>query len=91
MVKDDLKYLSQEFGNKLLHLVKLKGFYPLYERALRIFSEDYILSIKDLALWNEKTVHQKCIKFLMTEIFKYLNELSPNLLNEVSKVKIKLP
>ena len=26
--KDDLKYLSQEFGNNVLDLVKQKGFYP---------------------------------------------------------------
>ena len=26
--KDDFKYLSQEFGNNTLDLVKQKGFYP---------------------------------------------------------------
>ena len=26
--KDDFKYLSQEFDNKVLDLVKQKGFYP---------------------------------------------------------------
>ena len=58
------------------------------ERALRIISEDYISSFSDLViLLNEKTIHQRCINFLMTEVFKYLNGLSPDLMNEVFRLK----
>ena len=28
LTKDDFKYISQEFGNNVLELVKQKGFYP---------------------------------------------------------------
>ena len=31
--KDDFKYLSQEFDNSILHLVKRKGFYPYKYRG----------------------------------------------------------
>ena len=59
-------------------------------RALRIISEDCISSFNDLVtLLNEKTIHQRCIKFLMMEVFKCLNELSPDLINEVSRLKSK--
>ena len=60
----------------------------VHERALRIISEDYISSFCDLVkLLNEKTIHQRCINFLMTEFFKYLNGLSPDLINEVFRLK----
>ena len=43
----------------------------VHERALRIISKDYISSFNDLVtLLNEKTIHQRCMNFLMTEIFK---------------------
>ena len=43
--------------------------YRVHERALRIISEDYISSFSDLiTLLNEKTIHQRCINFLMTEV-----------------------
>ena len=45
-------------------------------------------SFSDLVtLLNEQTIHQRCINFLMTEFFKYLNGLSPDLLNEVFRLK----
>ena len=60
----------------------------VHERALRIISKDYISSFSDLVtLLNEKTIHQRCINFLMTEVFKYLIGLSPDLMNEVLKLK----
>ena len=56
--------------------------------ALRIISEDYISNFSDLVrLFNEKAIYQRCINFLMTEVFKYLNGLSPDLMNEVFKLK----
>ena len=35
---------------------------------------------------NEKSVHQKCIEFLLIEVFKYLNGLSPNIMNTIFKL-----
>ena len=44
--KDDLKYLSQEFDNSVLDLVKQKGFYPYeYLSDFQKFKEE--LSSKD--------------------------------------------
>ena len=40
-----------------------------------------------LTLLNERTIYQRCIKVLMTEVFKYLNGLSPDLINEVFRLK----
>ena len=60
----------------------------VHERALRISSEDCTSSFSDLVrLLNEKTIHQRYIKFLMTEVFKYLYVLSPDLMNEIFKLK----
>ena len=58
------------------------------ERAPRINSEYHISIFSDLVtLLNEKTIHQRCINFLMAEVFKYLNRLSPDLMNEVFRLK----
>ena len=32
---------------------------------------------------NEKTIHRRCIHILLTKVYKYLNGLSPKLMNEV--------
>ena len=32
---------------------------------------------------NEKTIHHHCIHILLTKVYKYLNGLSPKLMNEV--------
>ena len=36
-----------------------------------------------LSTLNQKTVHQQYINVLLTKVFKYLNVLSPELMNEV--------
>ena len=60
----------------------------VHERALTIISADYISIFSDLVtLLNEKTIHQRCIIFFMTEVFKYLDGLSPDLMNEVFRLK----
>ena len=37
---------------------------------------------------NEKTIHQRYINSLINEIFKYLNGRSPDLMNEVFRLKL---
>ena len=32
---------------------------------------------------KKKTIHQRCINVLLTEVYKYLNGYSPDLMNEV--------
>ena len=36
---------------------------------------------------NEKSVHQKCIGFLLIEVYKYLNGLSPDIMNTIFKLR----
>ena len=38
---------------------------------------------------NEKQVHQKCVELLMIEFYKYLNGLSPDIMNDIFKLKEK--
>ena len=60
----------------------------VHERALRIISENYTSSFSELVtLLNEKIIYQRCINFFMTEVFRYLNGLSPDLMNEAFRSK----
>ena len=62
--------------------------YRLYQVHERIMSKNYTSSLIDLiTILHEKTIHQRCINLLMTEILKYLNGLSPDLMNELCKLK----
>ena len=54
------------------------------EKSLRLILNDYESSFDNLlSILNEKTIHQRCINVLLTEVYKYLNGYSPNLMNEV--------
>ena len=60
----------------------------VHGRALRIISEDYNASFNYLVtLFNEKTIHQRYIKFLMMKVVSSLNGLSPALMNEIFRLK----
>ena len=49
-----------------------------------LIPSDYESSFYDmLSTLNEKTLHQQCINVLLAKAFKYLNVLSPELMNEV--------
>ena len=56
----------------------------IHERALRIAYKDYTSSFQDL-LYNDKsvTIHNRNLQILATEIYKYLNGLSPKIMGEV--------
>ena len=54
----------------------------IYERSLRLLFNNYELSFYDLT-FNKKTIHQRCINVLLTEVYKYLNNFPPELINEV--------
>ena len=44
LCKDDFKYLSQEFDNNVLDLVKQMGFYPYeYMSDFETFKEEFLL------------------------------------------------
>ena len=36
---------------------------------------------------NEKSVHQKCIEFLLIEVHKYLDDLSPDIITTIFKLR----
>ena len=56
----------------------------IHERSLRLMLNDYEPSFYDmLSTLNKKTFYQRCINVLLTEVYKYLNDLSPELMNEV--------
>ena len=41
-----------------------------------------------LSTLNEKTINQRCINVLSTEVYKSLNNLSPELMNEVFYLRL---
>ena len=57
----------------------------VHERSLRIIRNDYE-SIYPLLLEeaHQITFHQLCINSLMTEVYKYLNGQSPEIMNDIS-------
>ena len=60
----------------------------IHERSLRIILNDYFSSFEDLlTVLDEKTIHQRSINLLLIEVFKYLNNLSPKLMNEVFQLR----
>ena len=52
--------------------------------ACALYSKTTYLNSKNSQ--NEKLVHQKCIEFLLIEVFKYLNGLSPDIMNTILKL-----
>ena len=52
----------------------------LQECYLRLMTNNYELSYKELLdLTNKIFPHQRCLNSLMTEVYKFLNRLSPNI------------
>ena len=60
----------------------------LHERSLRIIQNDYE-SIYPLLLEeaHQITFHQRCINSLMTEVYKYLNGHSSDIMNDIFKLR----
>ena len=55
----------------------------IQERYLRLIANNYDLSYEELLdLTNEIFPHQRCLNSLMTEIYKYLNEISPDIMKD---------
>ena len=56
----------------------------IHERTMRLVINDYSSDFHHLLnLTNDISVHQRCINSLMTEVYKYINGLSPDLMNDV--------
>ena len=61
---------------------------PVHERSLRVIRNDYE-SLYPLLLeeTNQTTFHQRCINSLMIEVYKYLNGHSPDIMNDIFKLR----
>ena len=58
----------------------------IHERCLRLIQQNYTSDFDVLfENANEKPVHQKYIELLMTEVYKYLNDLSPDIMSDIFK------
>ena len=56
----------------------------IHERLLRLIFSDHESSFYDiLSTLNKKTIYQRCTDVLLNGICTYLNDLSPELMNEV--------
>ena len=62
----------------------MKKINRIHEKSLRIIYNDYVSDYNNLlSLSNKPTIHQYCIQSLVTEIYKFLNNLSPDVMNKV--------
>ena len=56
----------------------------VHERALRLIYNDHEKSFNSILTENKrKTIHQKGLKFLAIEIYKFQNGLSPPIMNDI--------
>ena len=60
------------------------------KRSLRIINKINKISESERLLENEngKSVHQKCIKFILIEVYKYLNGLSPDIMDTIFRLRL---
>ena len=78
----------------MIWIFSSKGCYKrinkIRERSLSLILNDYKSSFDSLlSTLNEKTIHQRYINVLLTEVYKYLNGYSPDLMNEVFYLRQK--
>ena len=92
--KEQINFLYNSFFNGQLSHCPLRWTFccrrsnnlinKLQERALRVVYIDYDSSLNELLeIANENTIHVTNIHILMTEIYKFLNGLSPPIMREI--------
>ena len=60
----------------------------VHERALRTVYDDHNSSYSELLMTkNEQTIHQQNINVLMKEIYKFENDRSPSLIDDMFQVR----
>ena len=65
----------------------MKKVNKIQQRYLRLMTNNYELSYEELLdLTNEISRHQRCLNSLMTELYKCLNELPPDIMNNTLAV-----
>ena len=59
----------------------------IQERYLRLVTHNCELKYEELVdLTNEISLQQRCLNYLMTEVYKRLNGLSPDIMNNILAV-----
>ena len=60
----------------------------IQERTLRLTLNNYSDNFNDLLLIsNEMSTHQRCINFLLVEVYKFLNGFSPDIMNKIFSIQ----
>ena len=60
----------------------------IHERSLRLIFNDYENSFEELLLLNNDfTIHQRCLQMLVIEIYKSVNELSPEIMKNIFPIQ----
>ena len=56
----------------------------IHEKSLRSVLNDHQSTLDEmLDTLNEKTIHQQCIDLFLTQVYKFLNGYSPDIMNDV--------
>ena len=54
------------------------------KKSLRLVLNDHQSKLDEMfATLNKKAIHQQCTDSLLTEVYKFLNGYSPNIMNNV--------
>ena len=68
--------------------LSLRKINNILERCLRLVQQNYRSELERLLdNAHEKSIHQKCVEFLLIENYKYLNGLSPDIMNTIFKLR----
>ena len=60
----------------------------IHERCPPFIQQNYISEFERLLEnANERSAHQKCIEFLLTEVYKYFNDFNPDIMNIIFKLR----
>ena len=71
---------------------RYKWINKILKRTLKLILNGYELSFDSLlSTLNEKTIHQRCINVLLTEVDKYLNGYFSDLMNLSLLLALKSP
>ena len=63
----------------------------IHEWSLRLLLQNYKDDFQDpLRFFGDISIHQRCINSLLTEVYKYIHGLSPEIINEVLSTKANI-
>ena len=63
----------------------------IHERSLRLLLKNYKDDFQDLLRPSgDISIHQRCINSLLTEVYKYIHGLSPEIMNELFSTRANI-